>query len=55
MKKFNILLLFITLVGLQQAFPQAISYTYDALGNLQTKKTHFEKTGSTFGSCLQKN
>jgi len=28
--------------------------TYDALGNLQTKKTHSEKTGETFGSCLQK-
>ena len=28
--------------------------TYDALGNLQTKKTHSEKTGETFGTCLQK-
>ena len=31
-----------------------VTNTYDALGNLKTKKIHSEKTGSTFGTCLQK-
>jgi hypothetical protein len=33
MKKIHLLLLLIALMGLQQAFPQAISYTYDVSGN----------------------
>ncbi len=37
MKKINLLLLLIILFGLQQAFPQAINYTYDVNGNRETR------------------